>query len=169
VTPELANVDLTEIDRAMADVELRAKRMAPAFRELRRPMRRDQSNHAKQEEGPSGKWPPRSPLTEARRRARNRGARRTKALRTIAIGKFSRRSTPKRLLGRLPAAVVTTVGELYIRITSRVADYSGVHQRGGKVGRRAKLPARPFLWMSDPFLSTAREVLGKFLVKGWKR
>jgi phage gpG-like protein len=160
-----ANFNLTEVDRAMADVEVRAKRLAPAFRELRRPLRADQRAHSRAEEGPDGHWPPRSPFTEARRLARNRRVRASKALAIRPSRR--RRTTPKRLLGRLPAAILVKVGELYIRATSRVA-WSGVHQYGGNAGR-ARIPARPFLWLSDGLLRTARDVLGNYVVKGWKR
>lgn len=165
-----ANFDLQQVDRAMADLETRSKRLAPAFRELRRPMRVDQRDHARGEEGPDGAWPPRSPLTEARRRARNRRVRVTRALRTIAPKRIKPRSTPKRLLGRLPAALLVVAGDLFIRATSRVP-WSYVHWRGGKAGRgrRVTIPRRDFLWLSGQLLGKARDVLGQYVVKGWKR
>lgn len=162
------NIDLTKVDDAMADVEQRGKRLYPAFRELRRPLRLDQRDHAHKEEGPSGSWPPRSPFTEARRKSRNRGVRRTRAMRTIAIGKSARRSSPRAILGRIPKAVLYTVGALFIRGRSRVA-WSAAHQRGLRVGRGVTLPARPFLWLSETIVNTARDVIGAFVVKGWKR
>jgi phage gpG-like protein len=163
-----AYIDLTEVDRALADLEARAKRLAPAFRELRKPLRLDQRDHARGEMGPGGKWPARSPLTEERRRAKNRRVRLTKAMQTIAPKKLRRRSTPNRLLGRLPAAVIYKSGELFVRATSRVA-WSGVHQEGGSVGRGSRIPARPFLWLSDAIIDKAKETLAAFVVKGWTR
>jgi phage gpG-like protein len=164
-----ASLDVTQVERAMADVEARAKRLAPAFRELRRPLRADQRAHARDEEGPDGRWPPRSPFTEARRQARNRTVRNHR-FDVLRRGEARRRSTPKQLLGRLPAAILVKVGELYIRATSRAA-WSGIHQYGGNAGRgrRVRIPARPFLWLSDGLLRTARDVLGTYVVKGWKR
>lgn len=162
------NLDFGEVDRAIETLETRAKRLGPAFREIRKPFRVDQVGHAKGEEGPNGKWPARSPLTEARRRARNRGVRQTKAMKTIALRKPTRRSTPRRLLGRLPGAVVYKLGELYIRATSR-AKFGGAHQHGATVGRGSKLPERMFLWLSDKLVTTARDVLGAHVVKGWKK
>jgi hypothetical protein len=91
-----ANFDLTEVDRAMADVEARAKRLAPAFRELRRPLRTDQRAHARAEEGPDGRWPPRSPFTEARRQVRNRAVR-VHRFDVLRRGEGRRRSTPKQV------------------------------------------------------------------------
>lgn len=163
------NLDLGEVDRAIETVETRAKRLGPAFRELRKPFRADQASHAKSEEGPNGKWPARSPLTEARRRARNRGVRQTKAMKTIALRKATKRSTPKRLLGRLPGAVAYKVGELFIRATSFAKKIGGAHQQGATVGRGVRLPKREFLWPSAKLLDTAFDVLGKYVVKGWKK
>jgi phage gpG-like protein len=164
-----ANFDLTEVDRAMADVEARARRLAPAFRELRRPLRTDQRAHARAAEGPDGRWPPRSPFTEARRQVRNRAVR-VHRFDVLRRGEGRRRSTPKQILGRLPAAILVKVGELYIRATSRAA-WAGIHQYGGNAGRgrRVRIPARPFLWLSDGLLRTARDVLGNYVVKGWTR
>jgi phage gpG-like protein len=163
-----ANLDLTEVDRALDLVGDRGKRLLPAFRDLRRPLRSDQKEHAKGERGPNGSWPPRSPVTEARRKARNRGRRQTKAMKLIAPGKAKRRqSTPKRILGRLPAAVIYTIGDKFIRGVSRVP-WSGVHQQGGTVGRGSRIPARPFLWLSDRMLEVARATFAKYVLKSWK-
>lgn len=165
-----ANFDATEVDHALADLEDRARRLKPAFRELRKPLRGDQRDHARNEQSPEGKWPARSPITEARRRARNRRVRLTKALRTIAPRKFKLRSIPKRILGRLPGAITVAIGDLSITAKSR-ASWSGVHQFGGQAGRRGrvKIPARQFLWLSDQLLTMATGVLGSYVVKGWKR
>lgn len=165
---DFASMDVTELDSALADVDSRGKRLGPAFRELRKPLRGDQREHARAQQGPSGSWPPRSPMTEARRRARNRALRTSKAMRTIMPGKHKRRSTPKRILGRLPGAIIVTAGQLFVRARSRV-DWSGVHQFGGRAGRGVRIPARPFLWLSDALLTTARDTLADFVVKGWKR
>jgi phage gpG-like protein len=167
----VAIVDFTSVDRAMADVETRGKRLAPAFRELRKPLRADQRTHARSEQGPDGPWRPRSPFTEGRRRARNKRVRSTKAMTVSRTGKyFRRRATPKRLLGRLPGAIAVTVGALYVRAVSR-ASWSGVHQHGGEAGhgRKVRIPQRVFLWLSDGLLARARDVLGAYVVKGWKR
>lgn len=161
-------IDLTEVDRSMSDVERRSKLLAPAFRELRVPLRRDQARHAKDQAGPGGSWPPRSPFTEARRKSRNRGRRVTKAMKVIGLAKSKRRPTPKRILGRLPGAVIYTVGQLFIRATSRVP-WSGIHQRGGRAGRGVKIPAREFLWLSMLLLETTSSVLARYVAKGWQR
>ena len=169
-----ANFDMTEVDRAMADVEERRKRLAPAFREARRPLRQDQRAHARAEQGPDGAWPVRSPFTEARRQARNRRVRITRAIAKYSPrqrGVARRRSTPQRLLGRLPGALLVVAGNLFIRATSRAGALGGAQQHGGMVGhgRRVKLRARPFLWLSGQLLATVRDLLGNYVVKGWRR
>lgn len=163
------NLNFGEVDRAIETVEQRAKRLGPAFRELQKPFRADQVDHARNEQGPSSKWPPRSPLTEARRLARNRSVRTTKAMRTIMPRKPTRRSTPARILGRLPGAVAHTVGGLFIRATSRARKVGPAHQHGATVGRGVRLQARPFLWLSDALVEKARELLADYVMKGWNR
>lgn len=161
-------LDLEPIDRRIETVEDRARRLAPAFRELARPLRADQREHAKNEQGPSGKWPARSPFTEARRRARNRGARTTKAMRTISLAKFKRRSTPKKILGRLPSAIQIIVGDLFVRGVYRVP-WSGAHATGTRVGRGVRLPKRVMNWLGDKLVDTARQILVEHVLKDWER
>lgn len=160
--------DLSDVDRRIETLEQRAKRLAPAFRQLARPLRVDQREHAKDERGPSGKWPARSPMTEARRRARNRGARTTRAMRTVALAKFRRRPTPKKILGRVPSAIQIVVGDLFVRGVYRVP-WAGAHARGARVGRGVRLPKRVFNWLGEKLLETAREVLADHVMKDWKR
>lgn len=167
----VANVDnLAEIDDAFSDVIERARRLRPAFVALRKPLRGDQREHAKEAKGPDGAWPARSPVTEARRRMRNRRIRQTKAMRTISPRPSKRRSSPKALLGRLPRAMIVTLGDLFIRATSR-ASWSGSHNKGDKVGhgRKVELPRRTFMYLSNTILRIATEVIAGHLVKDWKR
>lgn len=165
----LAYVDLTQVNRALADIELRGRVMGPAMRELRKPLRADQTDHRKRAEGPDGAWPRRSPETEARRKSTNRRFRRTKAMNMIAPKKFRRRSTPAALLGRLPRAIKITAGNLFVRAESRAVRFGGSHNKGAMVGRhrRVKLPRREFLWLSDVLLKDASAIMTKYILKGW--
>lgn len=165
------SLDLSELDASLAEAERRAKQLRPAFRELRKPMRLDQRDHAKAQQGPDGAWAPRSPLTEARRKARNRGRRTTAAMRTVMVGRFPRRPTPKKILGRLPGAVEVVAGGLFVRASSRAYPMGGANNRGARVGRRRRvlLRARTFLWLSDDLKKKAAEVLGEHVAKGFKR
>lgn len=165
-----ANVDLVQLDDRLADMERRAATLAPAFRELRRPFVGDQRVHARDEEGPSGGWPPRAAATEERRRMRNKRIRQPKAMRLISPRPSKRRSTPTKLLGRLPRALLVTVASDFIRATSR-APWSYAHMKGAKVGhnRSVRLPQRQFLWLSDRLLVTANEIFARHIVKGWQQ
>lgn len=163
-----ATVDLAELDQALADVEQRGRRMGPAFRELRKPLRTDLRMIARQQTGPSQPWAPRSPLTESRRVPRNRRARTSKAMRTIALKTFRRRTTPKKILGRLPAAFAVLAGALYVRARWRV-DWADAHRSGRRVGHGVKLPKRDFAWLSNQIIDKARAVFAKHIVAGWKR
>ena len=166
----IAYVNLDEVDAAMSDIDERSKRMEPAFRKLRTPMRGDQREHAREAEGSGGKWPERAPATEERRKQHNLRVRRPKAFRTISPVKQLRRSTPKALLGRLPRAIRVTNGPLWVRATS-FANFGYAHNRGAMVGhgRKVRLPQREFLWLSDALLDTCRDVMATYLVGGWKK
>lgn len=162
-------VDLDEVDARMSNMEYRARVLGPAFRQLRKPLVRDQRDHQQKAAGPDGSWPPRSPVTEARRRARNRRLKQTKAMKTISPKPSKRRSTPKKVLGRLPMIFRMITTNLSIAMVSR-ASWSGAHMRGAKVGhgRKVTLPRRPYYYPSDAFLSTVKQTLAAHIVKGWK-
>lgn len=162
-----ANIDLTAVDRRLADVGVRAERAAPAFRELRKPMRSDQREHSKQQQGPDASWAARSPMTTARRDARARAQkRRARALHPSKV--TTSRSMPKRILGRLPSAIMVIAGDLFVRAVSRVP-WAGVHQYGGTAGHGARIPQRTFLWLSDKLLETCRDVILDHVMDGWER
>lgn len=132
------HVDLGAVEQGIARARDRAKARAQAFRSLKKPLRDDQRDHAKQKEGPEGKWPPRAASTIER--ARKRGKRLRKPM------------------GRLPTAVAYRAGSGGLVAESRAA-WSGVHQEGGRVGYGSRIPARPFLWFSESFLRKAAEAL----------
>lgn len=159
------NIDLSAVDQRLADLQTRGERAAPAFKELQKPLRADQRDHSKTQQGPSGSWVPRSPLTEARRAARGRNQRANRnRLHKHAVGK----ATPKKILGKLPNAMVVTVGELFVKIVSRV-DWSGVHQEGGVVGKHAGVPQRTFYWLSDKIVGIAEDIILKHVMKDWPK
>lgn len=162
-------LDLTLVNAAFGDVEKRGRALGPVWRELRRPFAHDQKDHAQKETDDGAAWAKRSPITEGRRKARNRRVRVTKSMRTIGVKRFSRgRSTPKKILGRLPKAYVFAQSALSMKFTSRVA-WSGAHASGGRVGRgrRVRLPRRRWFWLSRSFMSTVETTIGKHLVLKW--
>ncbi|MCA9678831.1 MAG: phage virion morphogenesis protein [Myxococcales bacterium] len=137
-------VNLREVLRAYEAMGKAAERgLAPAFREMKKPLRADQRAHAKGKEGPDGAWPPRAARTIEALRA----ARRSKRIR----GR-------RKLLGKLPGAIKVYADARKVVARSHVA-WSGIHQDGGVAGRGARIPARPFLWLSDEMVATAAAIL----------
>lgn len=147
-----ATVDLRDVDRGFAGLLRAGRDAAPYFRALVPEVRRDQRDHARQQEAPDGAWASWSPAYE-RKKERRRG---------------TRRGRGRKMLGRLPRAVRYRAGGDYVEAESRVR-WSGVHQEGGRVGRGADVPARPFLWFSDDFLDDATEAMSDYAARGWSR
>jgi len=162
-----AKIDLEDFEAGLRDVSRAGKALSPAFRKLKGPMRLDQRAHAKAEQGPEGKWAPRATSTAADLATRRRGARKANRL-AKSRGQTDRVRTPGRgkILGRIPSAITVRSGPGIVEVISRVS-YSAVHQEGGKVGRGAVLPARPFLWMSEAFIQQAMETFSVHLEKAW--
>ncbi len=153
-----ATVDIRDADEGLAAME--HVRLAPVFKELGKPLRDDQRDHAKKQEGPEGSWPKRSAHTAARIASARRSARRKKD-RTA-----KKRRLPRKILGRLPTAISMKTSASGVVIESKVA-WSGIHQEGGTAGRGARIPARPFLWISERFLDLAAEKLAKAGVRAF--
>lgn len=168
-------VDLGDPMRGFAAMEDAAKRLRPAWAALRRPMRDDQRDHAKAQAGPAGKWPRNSPKTIERAKQMRRGRRKAKARakgtrkETVKFSNRKRRQfRASRLLGSLPnrAVQVRQMGADGLVAFSRVP-WSAIHQEGGRAGRGSRIPARPFLWLSDGFLSTAEKTIADHVAGGF--
>lgn len=128
---------------------LRSADLRGAFNLARKPARTDQRAHAKAQEGPDGRWAPRSPLTLARAGAKAR-------------------KRARRILGRLPNALALTTTRKSLKIASRVR-WSLIHQEGGRAGHGSKIPARPFLWASDPLLERVAGLVSRALEQAWAK
>lgn len=139
-------VDIGKVEEGFDAMERRAGMLGDAFRQLKKPMRADQRSHSKQKEGPDGAWPARKRLGSGTKKARRRNAR--------------------KLLGRLPNAIVVKSYRSAVVAQSR-ASWSSVHQEGGRVGRGAVVPRRQFLWISDELLKTAADVVGEHVVEAF--
>lgn len=131
-----ATVDFADAFRGINAMGQRAV-LLPAMKALKAPMRLDQREHAKAKIGPEGGWAPRTQATLAQHR---------------------KKKLPSRILGRLPTAVSYLATGLSVVGESRVA-WSSVHQDGGTAGHGAKIPARPFLWISEKLLGIAVNAL----------
>jgi len=149
-----ATLDFGEVERGFRALAKRVRVLTPAFRALQKPLRRDQREHAQRQEGPEGRWPPPSTRTLTRLRGRARG----KKLRARA----------PRLLGRIPSALRVRSNAYAVWAIS-MPHYSGAHQDGARTGHGARLPARPFLWISDRLLGIARGALEQYVASAWKK
>lgn len=135
-----ARVDLSFMDRAR--VALASPDLRPAWKELRKPVRADIRQHARKQEGPDATWPAMGARTKARARAG--------------------RKRPRKLLGRLPSALTTKLERRRMLVRSLVK-WSAVHAEGGRAGKGAKIPARPWLWISGQTMEHAARVIAKGL------
>ncbi len=142
-----ARVELGWLERALSS--LRNPDLRKGWAEARKPLRADQRDHAKRQEGPSGAWTGRSPLTTRR------------AGTVVDDGKRNYRR-PRKLMGKLPSALTSKVTRSGVTLISR-AKWSGVHQDGGTAGQGARIPARPFLWASQEALEAIGYVISRHL------
>jgi phage gpG-like protein len=135
VSDVLVKVDLREVLEGI-DAMGSSRTLTRGLRALKRPMRQDQREHAKANEGPSGNWPA--------RKLKSRG----------------------RLLGRLPTSYALTVGRRSVSVVSSVR-WSAVHQQGGTAGHGARIPARPFLWVSNDLHVDAAAIMSHAVREAW--
>ena len=140
-----ARVDLGFLTRAR--LALRTPDLRPAWKESRKPLRADQREHAKKQQGPDGTWASRASSTKVR----------------AASGR--RRRKP---LGRLPAALTTRFDRRRLIVRSLVA-WSDAHNSGARVGHGAKIPRRTFLWASDKVLEIAAGAIARTVAKAFER
>ncbi len=142
----IARVDLGFFARKLA--LMRMPDLRPAWKESRKPLRADQREHAKKQEGPDGAWAPRSSATKVR----------------AASG----RKRKRKMLGRLPAALTTRADRRRVIIRSMVA-WSNVHNEGGRAGNGASIPQRRFLWASDRVVEVVAGFVAKVVAKAFER
>jgi phage gpG-like protein len=140
-----ATIDLGDVEKGLAAME-RPGVLGPAFKDLKRPLRLDQKDHSKKRQGPESSWAPRAASTMERMRMGGHRA--------------------KKPLGRLTGAVSYSADATGVRGWSRVS-WSDVFQTGGVVGKGVRLPARPFLWVSDEMLRIAENTIGSALVRAY--
>ena len=156
-----AFVDLRDVESGLRRMQMAGKDLRPLFKRVKSDMRADMRDHAKSEEGPSGKWPSLDPDTLAKRSRQGQGRRHRgkKKRRRKAFGKK---------LGRLPRAFAVTYSRSFIRATSRVK-WSGAHQGGAIVGKGSRLPDRTFLWASSGLLQIVARKAVDYLVGAWDK
>lgn len=137
LSANVASIDFGDVLRGI-DAMTRRNVLAPAFRALKAPLRLDQREHSNAQAGPEGGWAARASSTLARHKYKPR--------------------LPRKLLGRLPRAVKYLASGRGLTGESMVG-WSAIHQEGGVAGHGSRIPARPFLWISDKMLGIAVEQL----------
>lgn len=163
----------------LKEMQVKAKNLKPVMSTLVQAAKDDQTDHFKGQASPHGKW---APLSKWTRRIPKQKQYRASSLvkgrksvtygktgQRLGVSKYIRLKPGTRMLGRLnnaTTAKVYTDGNLVVR--SRVA-FSGVHQKGAKVGKGAVVPAREFIWFSQKFLDRAVATVGQFMVKEQRR
>ena len=141
-----AKVDLGQVEASIRELERRGQDLKPALRIIGKEMRLDTRDHARAKAAPDGKWAPRAAETI---RAARKGSGRA-----------------RRFMGRLTTAVDYIAQNKQVIGRSKVP-WSGAHQEGAIVGKGVKLPARPFLWISENLLEVSSRVLQRFILNGW--
>lgn len=154
VSVVIRRADMSDVNAAFRALH-RAGEAHAALRDLRRPLKADLSRHARAQAGPEGRWAPRARATVERAR-RSKDGIRVRGPRRNLLNSLPRRTVKFRLEGKRLVAY-------------SVVKWSGIHQYGGTAGRGAKIPARPFLWISDPFYREAHGILVERLTKAWRR
>ncbi len=159
-------VDLRDVYKGFDSVKRRSKAVGPALRQMRAVLLADQRDHAQKQAGPDGGWDPlQSATTTTRKRTRARNKR--NKFTPLRQGQ-KRKRVATRILGRLPTAFSVKYTPTSIMVESKI-EWSGVHQDGGKVGRGAEIPARPFYWLSDKAKQEALKLLVRHCWKGWAK
>lgn len=158
-----------DVRRALEGMGKARKGIRKVMRDLRVPLRADLKKHADHERSPDGAWPKRSAKTEARDRKRTTVYREKR--RRGRSGPLQETRSPRKaiaLLGKLPELTVSRT-RLATLIADNAVPFSGVHNEGGRVGHGAIIPAREFVFLSDPFLEVAVEKITEFVHAGWRR
>lgn len=156
-----AFVNLRDVENGLRRMQLAGRDLRPLFRRVQGDLRADQKEHAKQQQGPSGKWKSLDPDTLAKRSRQGAGRRHRGRMKR-------RRKAFGRMLGVLPRAFKITYSRSWIRATSRVK-WSGGHQGGAIVGRGSRLPDRTFLWASTGLLATVSRKAVDYMVGAWDK
>jgi phage gpG-like protein len=167
-----ARVDIRKVERALRAARRAGVDLRPVWKKLRKPLRDDQKEHGKEQQGPDAKWAPLAPATLAQRatkRARLAEMKRGVARRRIVSRRRRRKAyRQRRILGRLPYLLELTSSKLALRATSK-ARWSLVHQEGGVAGKKARIKARPFLWISKKLLRLTAATVREHVAEAWSK
>lgn len=156
-----AEVDLRDVQNGLRRLQLAGADLRPVFRSVRKALRDDQRQHAKERRGPDAPWRPLAQSTIEHRKARTgkQGRKRHKPIKVA----------PKPL-GRLPNNFAIQIFPSKLVAKHRVK-WSGVHNeaRGATVARGARVPGRTFMYASKRFLGVVVRATVDHMLTAWKR
>ena len=161
-----AYVELRDVENGLRRMQLAGYDLRPVFRAVRRDLRADQRQHAREQRGPDGKWRGLDPDTLKKRTRQGTGRRHR--------GKMKRRRRKfGPLLGKLPRVFTISYTRSMIGGYAR-PKWSGAHQpRSGagstRVGRGATLPNRTYLWASTGLLVAVSRKAVDYLTGAWEK
>lgn len=155
-------VDDRDLQAGIRDVAKAAELLPRVFKRLVGDMRRDQQEHAQKEEGPDGtRWPARTSQATPKLFAKAKRKTKTQPAR-FEIVKYGG------LLGALPDMIQVRSLGLSVWARHPVA-WATAHADGGVVGRGSRLPARPFLYVSQGLADRAVEMINDALHGAWTK
>lgn len=159
-----------EVQRGIDAMRGRGHLLGVVFRELRPALRLDLKEHAKFHAGPDGNWPARAGSTMAKIEKRAAKVGRTRTRKTKDGTRIRTRNVTRmqNALGSLPGSVRTKANARALIAESPVS-WAGIQNEGGIAGHRSAIPARPFVFFSEPFLGLAEREIGRFVFFGWEK
>jgi phage gpG-like protein len=163
----VVDVDLREVEQAIKRMKRAGRSLRPVWQKLRTPMRKDQREHMKRMESPSGSsWPPLAKSTREKRlkKVLRSGKARTKGGR---LRKSAQRRVDRVLSARLISRAKIRLFPTFMVIRTPGAA-AGVHQLGGRVGHGAFVPRRTFFWVSDQLARMAARLIVQHLRENWE-
>jgi phage gpG-like protein len=161
-----ATVDMSDVLGGLNALKAKGMDLRPVWRGMRPLVTADLKDHFARGEGPSSGWPYLAPSTIARR-MQNKGMRRRRGrARGTATAKALRRLEPGKLLGRLKSAWRFTLSPAALEARSEVP-WADLHQLGGRGAHGARIPARPFAWVSDRMVEGVGDAIRDYVVQAW--
>ena len=167
------DVDLRDLDKAFKRLERRGADLREIWRQVKRPFRQAQIKHIRDQRDDKGsKFRTLSLQTRLKRiGSSGRGKSFTKRGK---LRKPVRRRLNKVLSAKLLSKVKFEVTPLSLSIESNIVGKSGkkwpgVHQHGGRAGRRARIPKRTFMYVDDELLARIVRDIQSALTRAWKR
>lgn len=159
----LVEVQLDDVMDGLDKMVRAGKDLRPVWKAVRRGLFDDLHQHFSDRQGPEGAWAPRAQSSVERLLQPHGGKSRITRKGTLKR-KYARILVNQ--LGRLKSWWLIKYDRGSLSATSG-AKWSGIHQEGGVAGRGARIPARPFAWVSGSFLGAVADHVLEHIGKVW--